>query len=491
MIEKLHSLIDLGRALVRPEPQTEVYQRQDGRPVRRWDSSYYGIPSVWQNIMTGQGGSADNMSGWVPFFHPLSYDTLDALHEGTALAYRIVWMLPEKAMAKGFHIGYKGPKKREERQYGQAIRDEAKRLRLSERVTDAAGFGRLYGGAGLLITTTDGTPATPLRPGRVRKIASLVVFDARRSYPTQPQLDPLSPQTNSRYPDHAEYWIAPYGMNRVLTVHPSRVAIFGGTKTSSESRWRWYRGWDASVLQTAWDQLRKMGGNSSAISRMLNTASRKILKTALHDIISGVAGDGGLADLLTRLQMIIQTESMFNCMAIDKDTEEYQVVNQAFAGVRDISENDQAMLAASVGYPQTVLLGRSPAGMNATGKSDSDEWNSQAIQYQHHHLKEPTDKIIRLIAYSQGAQDPERWESEWPHPSTPTTDEQADTYLKNAQADAIYLQFGMDQSRLFVHRFPPSGYNPEPPSLPETDVQFLGKTADMNNREPEPGEEGT
>ncbi len=460
--------------------------------ISRRDSYGVGVPTVWQNLLTGQGGAADIMSGWMPVFWPLSYITLEHLHEGTALAHRIVWKLPKKAMSKGFNIVYNGSRKSEDRKFGNAIRDEAKRLRLAERVTDAAGFSRLYGGSGILVTMNDGLPDRPVRPGRVRGIKSLVVADATEAYPTYAELNPLDPSANNRFPDHQAYWVHLYGMNRTLHVHPDRFVVFGGSSTTRKLRWQWYRGWPASVLQLAWDQLRKMGGNAESISRMLNTASKKILATRRNDIVSGLAGDDGFANLMLRLQEMITTESSFNIMAIDKDTEAYQVISQAFSGVKDISENDQAMLAAAVGMPQTILLGRSPAGMNATGESDNLEWDSIAGEYQTHHLTEPIERVVRLIAYAVRANDPDGWGIQWPNLRKHTAKEIAEIHEINSRADALYLQSGaIDPNRLAVHRFGGEQYNPEPPSLPETDVLFMNATADRNHTKLEEGEEGT
>ena len=46
------------------------------------------------------------------------------------------------------------------------------------------------------------------------------------------------------------------------------------------------------------------------------------------------------------------------------------------AGVRDVIDTTCNMLSAVTNIPQTVLFGRSPAGQNATGISDLENWYS-------------------------------------------------------------------------------------------------------------------
>jgi phage-related protein (TIGR01555 family) len=194
---------------------------------------------------------------------------------------------------------------------------------------------------------------------------------------------------------------------------------------------------------------------------------------------------------MERAQELTLTESSFNVAVLDLE-EEYQVVNQAFTGVKDISQADQAALAAAVGVPQTVINGRDPAGMNATGSGDAREWNSMAQQYQTHHLTEPAERIVQLIAYSVRANNPEGWGIQWPNLHEHTAKELAEIHEINSRADATYLEWGaLDANRLAVHRFGGEQYNPAPPTLPEQDVEFMNKTAENKKQTPPgSGEEG-
>ena len=46
------------------------------------------------------------------------------------------------------------------------------------------------------------------------------------------------------------------------------------------------------------------------------------------------------------------------------------------SGVKDIVETTFATISAVSNVPQTVLFGRSPAGENATGDGDLENWYS-------------------------------------------------------------------------------------------------------------------
>lgn len=493
MIEKIaDSLIRAGHALARRNGHHEAEAgKQKVLPARRSDSYGYGMPFLWQNVGTGQGSLDDNLSGWMPgSVWPLDWNVLLSL-QYHGISRRIVSYLPERAFAKGLMIVYSGDKKREERKFKRQIEREAERLRLLERAYEAALWGRHWGGAIIMVTTKDGLPDQPIRPKRVRRIESLLTVEAPRAYPIYPRYNPLDDDSNRRYPEHHMYYVQPYGMDRTLTVHHSRLAPFGGLLTRAEDRWGFFRGWDASVLQTAWDTLRRMEGNSQAAARALNQAGRKILKTNLFDIIAGSAGKDGLGALLDRLRLIITTESLANCMAIDKE-EEYQFINQTFSGIGEITDRDKAELAAVLGIPISYLFGVAPAGFNATGEKDERQWLEMVNAYQSQQLVEPLDWIVWLIALSCGSQDSENWGVVFPNPAIQTERDRAELYKMIAEADAIYLQLAvLDQQRLAVHRFNPAGYNSEPPALPELDAGFLSRSADRNHTELEPGEEGT
>ena len=67
------------------------------------------------------------------------------------------------------------------------------------------------------------------------------------------------------------------------------------------------------------------------------------------------------------------------------------------AHVTDVLDQFGLKLSEASQIPFTVLFGRSPAGMNATGKSDLENWYSMIAQIQERHMKKPLDKLTKLI----------------------------------------------------------------------------------------------
>ena len=94
----------------------------------------------------------------------------------------------------------------------------------------------------------------------------------------------------------------------------------------------------------------------------------------MKNLSNTVTTESGEADVLKRLQMIDMTSGILNSIAIDSEGETYDFKGMTFSGVKDIIDATCNMLSAVTNIPQTVLFGRSPAGMNATGQGDLENY---------------------------------------------------------------------------------------------------------------------
>ena len=101
--------------------------------------------------------------------------------------------------------------------------------------------------------------------------------------------------------------------------------------------------------------------------------------------------------VLRRMQLIDKARGVLNSMAIDADGESYDFKSVTFAGVKDI--------IAVTSIPQTILFGRSPAGMNATGQGDLENFYNLCERIQkmmlYGNLKTLAE-VIFAAAYAKG-----------------------------------------------------------------------------------------
>lgn len=89
--------------------------------------------------------------------------------------------------------------------------------------------------------------------------------------------------------------------------------------------------------------------------------------------------------------------SILNSIAIDSDGEDYDFKTFSMAGVKDVLDSTCNMLSAVTEIPQTILFGRSPAGMNATGENDMENYYNMVENIQKQNMKKNSRTVIDLI----------------------------------------------------------------------------------------------
>jgi hypothetical protein len=123
-------------------------------------------------------------------------------------------------------------------------------------------------------------------------------------------------------------------------------------------------------------------------------------------------------------------------------------------------------LASAADMPVTVLFGRSPAGMNATGESDRLLW-AQTVESAQSIVADPafTELAALVFASSDGptrGQVPDAWDVVFP-PLVHMTEEQVVKNRKTvAETDAIYIDRGvLLPEEVAMNRFRPTGFSSE------------------------------
>lgn len=120
-----------------------------------------------------------------------------------------------------------------------------------------------------------------------------------------------------------------------------------------------------------------------AESRLLTSFSLTTLKTDMGDVLAG----GGTENLDMRMRFFLQHRSNEGLLCIDKESEDIVKLETPLSGVTDIVRQALEFLAAMNRTPAVKLLGVSPSGFNATGKSD--------ILNYHEHIAGQQEKVLR------------------------------------------------------------------------------------------------
>jgi len=168
----------------------------------------------------------------------------------------------------------------------------------------------------------------------------------------------------------------------------------------------------------------------------------------MHDCSQGVMKINRFAQILaggerdtlrTRMEIIDRGRSVSRIMPIDAENEEFSYIERSFTGVNEMIERRQSMVAGAVAWPQTVLFGRSPAGLSATGESDVRGWYD-GIQSDRASKYQPLiEQLLRIVAASIGIEEPAALSISWPSLWQESPKERAERQKLVADADAIYL----------------------------------------------------
>lgn len=380
------------------------------------------------NLATNLGTSRDKAQ-WGEFDrnHLLTPDECETLFQDNDLAHKIVAKPVNDALRGGFTIKRaRGGSDADREEADEILKTYAKVCRgpkETSKVQRAAWWGRLFGGGGLVLGVKgSGRPNTPLDDEKVKEIVLLSDFDRQDMTPT------------TWYPDgsvETYRWAPPATgtapMRNVL-VHESRVLVFPGAPTTNRTRAR-NQQWDLSVLQRVYEVLKSFSGMYGSVDNMFADASQAVFKLqgliqALAEADDGADGSTGASDVQTRLQLLDFLRSSLRAIMLDagdadgNGAESFEVIERNIGQLADTMTQYFTRLAAAADMPLTVLLGTSPAGMDATGESDMILYFNTVDVYRQS-LTPIITRLIHMIARTLGDSDPESWEIEWPELARP------------------------------------------------------------------------
>jgi phage-related protein (TIGR01555 family) len=234
----------------------------------------------------------------------------------------------------------------------------------------ARGWGRLFGGSAVLLGCDDKrSVALPLIPERAKNLDWLMPLDKRYLWPMSYYSD-MGP----KFGKPETFMFSPMsatGAHLQTVIHESRLVLFPGDASARLEK-DINQGWDLSVLQRIHPVLMSHDTSWKALEIMLTESQQAVFH--MTGLAEGIAG-GETDALKARMQIIDMYRSMLRAMVIDADAEEKFERNFAtFTGVADAMDKIVLRLASAMRMPVTILMGQSPAGMNATGVSDLSIW---------------------------------------------------------------------------------------------------------------------
>jgi phage-related protein (TIGR01555 family) len=333
-------------------------------------------------------------------------------------------------------------------------------------------MGGLILGVNNALTVAD----EPLRDEAIRELDYLTVIDRRDLSVSRWR----PPRENTYFAEHEFYIPAGdrqiHGMD-LASIHASYIVGFGGTQTSIRDRRRYFSGFDAPVLQLVWDVLRRFDAANQSIDSMLQDGSQGVMM--IRDLWKVVTQKGGLSKLETRLELSALYRAAHKWLILDaggadgSPPEDFRWVQRSFAGLSDLTQDKQALVASVADMPITQLFGRSPAGENATGEHDMLNWQASVASWFRTSAQPQITRIVQIIARTLGASDPERFIATIPSLQQMSAQQQAELEERIAKTDDIRIQQGFPEAVILRHRYGQGEYKADPPMLTEDDLDML------------------
>jgi len=402
----------------------------------------------WENVVTGLGRSRDKREGGRQKIvqSNSSHRKFDDLFAGDDVA-AVIAELPAKEMLREWISVFTdatdgGEGVGDRLASSKAVMQSLESLGAQAALFEAKLWSRVHGGALIFLGVNDGQEVDlPLVDDRVRTFDFLTVFDRWDLRIAELYSD----VTEAKFGKPKLYEILPRGRmaGQGKLVHETRMIRFDGVKTSRR-RMEENAGWSDSIFTRLEELIRDYQVAWGSVFHLLADFENMVYK--IKGLAQMLASDGeGL--VLDRLISMDTCKGVVRGIPLDADMEDATRMGAQISGLPEMMQQASLRLAQAARMPVTLLMGQSPAGMNATGASDIQLFYDQIRAMQKAELADPINRILTLLFASQNGPTkgvtPDNWSFEFNALWQLDDKQEAETRKLQAETDAIYIDAGV------------------------------------------------
>lgn len=363
-----------------------------------------------------------------------NYARLNSLYRDNWVVQNVVGIIPDDMTKKGFRLtGPISPENTAE--FERVLRLTA----LQEKINEGLRWGRLYGGAAGLIMIR-GQEHMLNRPLDLESImpgafAGLYILDRWCGItPDMGLVDDLSD------PDFGlpEYYNINGSESRIVArVHHSRIIRFTGRDLPYLERIAELY-WGESEIEALYNDVVKHDNVSANMAALTFRANIDTMEVQNLDQLFSVSSGDMQRRFWHTMQAQSVTRSNFGVQLVNKGD---QMTNSqySFTGLQEVYDSMCLDLAGASRIPVTKLFGRSPAGMNATGESDLQNYYDYIDSLRESKLKPILYKLLPVLAMSAWGMVPDNLDIAFAPLWTPTAKEVAE--IAKAKTETIVAGF--------------------------------------------------
>ncbi|MGM8939545.1 anti-CBASS protein Acb1 family protein [Psychrobacter glaciei] len=329
--------------------------------------------STLVNLVSKLGTSRDKASHDQFAWHvPKSVFELDNLYESNGTASKIIDKPVQDMFRQGYYFeGIAGEDL-------QKLDDEIDRLSIDVHLNRAMRLSRLHGKSYILLAADSDMPL--ITPFGDNDTLSYITTLSVSQLAAGSEMRPAS-EANGYY-DRPVYYRLQKSMGGTAgsIVHHSRIieVVWGDGK---------------SVMEKIHDELLRFASVNANAASLVHEAKIDIIKTP--DLANQIQNN--TESILKRFALVGMLKGNNGTVLLDKE-EEYQSKTYNFSGLPDLMQEFSVQLAAVADIPYTVLFGRSPAGMNATGEHDLKNYYDTVGSYQRDYERPVLRRLISIIS---------------------------------------------------------------------------------------------
>lgn len=323
------------------------------------------------------------------------YNLMNSLYRSHWIVRKIIDCIPEDMCKNWISI-----KTQMDPEQLKRLEKLQRTTRIKRDILKALKWGRLYGGAGavMIIEGHEHILHEPLdydyiMPGSFK---GLIVADRWTGlFPAGEIIEDVG-SPDFGLPKYYE-WYSETGQS--TKVHHSRILRFTGRELPLLESYA-EMGWGASEVEIVFDELKKRDNTSWNIAQLIFLANLRVLK--MDDLGEAlVMGDErSQTELYNMLSQQAQLMNNMGVYVMSKE-DDFQTYQYTFSGLDEIYQSFMLDVSGAAEIPVNKLFGRSPAGLNATGESDMQNYYDMIGQKQSSQLEPALDKLLPVMCISE------------------------------------------------------------------------------------------
>ena len=367
-----------------------------------------------------------------------NYALLNSLYRDNWVVQNVVGIIPDDMTKKWCTLcGNIGPEYLAEFQRVQRVTS------LRERVNEGLRWGRLYGGAAglIMLRGQEGMLDKPLDldsilPG---SFSGLYILDRWCGVNASIELVTDMQDPDFGLPDY--YTISSPENRLVAKVHHSRIVRFTGRDLPYLERIA-EQYWGASEVEALYKDVVKHDNVSENMAALTFRANVDTMEVPNLDQLFSLSSGEQQRRFWNTMQAQSVLKSNFGMQVVNRG-DKLTNTQYSFGGLQEVYDSMCLDLAGASRIPVTKLFGRSPAGMNATGESDLQNYYDYVDSLRESKLRPVLEKLLPVVCMSAWGTAPDGLELTFPPLWTPTAKEVSEIARTKAETVIAAFQAGL------------------------------------------------